>query len=215
MHGWIEQMLHVFVEVLRDTDGGTALAVLVGVLLLCGLGLPVPEDIILVTTGMLAALGKFPLWLGIVLCLAGVLCGDAALFFLGRAKGEKVLLSAWVQRTVGSERIKMARRQIQENARFICFTARFLPGVRSAVYLVAGAMGVRPVVFLTQDGLAALLSVPFWVVVGWTFGQNIEAALEMVRVWEGWILGAAVLGTAGYVGWKWWRSSTVAPQEGA
>ncbi len=205
MHGWLTDTMRWAVDVLATTDPVTALAVLIGALLLCGLGMPIPEDIILVTTGILAALGKFPLWLGIVLCLVGVLCGDATLFFVGRRYGEPILLSPFAQRTIGPEGIAKARSMIKQHARFICFMARFLPGIRSAIYLVAGAVGVRPAVYLTQDGLAALLSVPFWVVVGWMFGHNVDAALASVQRWEGWILTGVGVAIAGYGFWRYTR----------
>lgn len=211
--GWLAELLEGLVETLRATDGATALSTLIGVLILCGLGLPIPEDIILVTTGILAALGKFPLWLGIVLCLIGVLCGDAALFFLGRRFGEGLLMSAWAQRSLGHDNITRAQEMVIDNARFICFMARFLPGIRSAIYLVAGAMGVKPRTYLTQDGLAALISVPFWVVVGWWFGHNVDAALETVHRFEGWILSGVALAIVGYVAWTW-RARQSAGTEG-
>lgn len=213
MDGWLGDLLETFVGFLRATDGATALSALLGVLLLCGMGLPIPEDIILVTTGMLAALGKFPLALGIVLCLIGVLSGDATLFFVGRRFGRGVLMGEWAQRMVGPRHLERAQALVLEHARFICFGARFLPGIRSAIYLVAGAMGVKPTTYLMQDGLAALITVPFWVVVGWWFGQHMDVALQTVRAWEGWILGGMLLALTGYGVWARAGSRDVPAEE--
>jgi membrane protein DedA with SNARE-associated domain len=39
-------------------------------------------------------------------------------------------------------------------------------------------MGVHPLVFLALDSMAALISVPIWVYVGWYFGSNLDDALS-------------------------------------
>src|SRR5690606_13806067 len=72
-----------------------------------------------------------------------------------------------------------------------------LPGLRSAIFLTAGIMGVRPAIFFTLDGIAALLSVPFWVVVGWWFGKNLDEALSHAKRLQIYILlGVAVFITS-------------------
>jgi membrane protein DedA with SNARE-associated domain len=61
----------------------------------------------------------------------------------------------------------------------LMFFARFLPGMRTAVYITAGATHrVTFMRFLLLDGLAALISVPFWVYLGY-FGANRREWLGM------------------------------------
>jgi membrane protein DedA with SNARE-associated domain len=57
----------------------------------------------------------------------------------------------------------MAEEKIQNNARIICFTSRFAPGLRAPVYITSGVLRVPFTVFIGMDGLAALISVPVWV----------------------------------------------------
>jgi membrane protein DedA with SNARE-associated domain len=197
--GWL---IDAFVAWLRQLDGTTAFLAVLGLLALCGLGLPMPEDIILVVTGFLSSLGKFPLWAGIVAGMVGVLSGDAVLFFLGRRYGDGVFQLAWVRRVVREERVEAAKSRVQANARFICFVARFLPGLRSPIYLVAGAMGIPPRTYIMQDGFAASISVPVWVVLGWYFGTEIEQALLVARDFQMWLLLAVGVGI---VIWFFWR----------
>lgn len=207
-HGWL---LDGLIAALRDMSSTTAFLSILGVLGMCGLGLPIPEDVVLITAGFLAALGKFPLWVAIAMGIAGVLSGDAVLFFLGRRYGDEVFELPMVRRIVRDDLIDAARERVQANARFICFMARFMPGLRSPIYLAAGALGVPPRTYLTQDGLAACISVPLWVVVGWWFGDEIEGALVAAQRFQGWILGAVVVAVIGYVAWRWSR----APREEA
>lgn len=58
-------------------------------------------------------------------------------------------------------------------------------------------MGVRPIVFFTLDGGAALLSVPLWVVGGWWFGSHLEDALAFAKKMQvSLLIGLAVLITS-------------------
>jgi membrane protein DedA with SNARE-associated domain len=188
-------------DALALMSGTEAYLTVLGVLGLCGLGLPMPEDIILITAGYLAALGKFSLTSAIFAGFVGVLSGDAVLFFLGRRFGPDVLRWRVIQRMFAEERLDIARRKIQENGRFICFIARFLPGLRSPIYLTAGAMGISPRTYIVQDFSAALISVPFWVVLGWWFGPSVESAIRAAKSMQGWLLGGVVLVVVGYVLW--------------
>src|SRR5215210_3327492 len=62
-------------------------------LLLCGVGLPLPEDIVLVVAGMLAKDDSRP-WAPVaVLMYVAVLAGDSLIFLLGRRYGARLL--AW------------------------------------------------------------------------------------------------------------------------
>lgn len=197
--GWL---IDWFITTLRDMDGNTALLSLMAVLGLCGLGLPVPEDIVLITAGFLASLGKFHVVTAVVLGMVGVLSGDAMLFFLGRWYGEGVFQLKWVRRIVKPSAIKAAKERVQDNARFICFIARFLPGLRSPIYLMAGAMGIKPSTYILQDGLAASISVPVWVVMGWYFGGEIEQAMLMMRDFQRGLLVVAAVAIVAYVLYK-------------
>ncbi len=207
--GWLHQGL----AVLRDMDGPTSLAVLLGVLGLCGLGLPMPEDVVLITAGWLASLGKFSPTTAIFAGLLGVLSGDAVLFFLGRTYGRALLrhrLAGWLFPQAGLDE---AERRIRGNGRFICFIARFLPGLRSPIYFSAGALGIPPSTYLVQDGFAALISVPFWVAFGYAFGGRIETALDEARGVQAWILAGATLIVIGYALRRWRRPNATPSAE--
>lgn len=199
--GWL---IDALISGLRGMEPRTALLSIAGILLLCGLGLPVPEDIVLITTGFLVSLGKFPLWVGIALGIAGVLSGDAVLFFLGRRYGERVFEAPLVRRIASEDTLRAARDRVLANASVICFAARFLPGLRSPIYLMAGAMGVPPRTYIAQDVMAASISVPVWVVAGWYFGGQIEEALLWARKFQTATLIALAVLLVVWVAWRVW-----------
>src|SRR5579871_4104520 len=65
-------------------------AVLVA-LLLCGVGIPLPEDITLVAGGIIAGMGYASPHLMLLLAFVGVLGGDAGMFLLGKHYGQQLL----------------------------------------------------------------------------------------------------------------------------
>lgn len=166
---------------LATLNGPLAYTAIFGVLFACGLGLPVPEDITLIAAGVLSSAGSISLPGALVVGYAGVIVGDAILFFAGRWYGRKVFKLPLFRRVFTKDRIIMAEAKIQRNAKMICFLARFLPGLRAPIYLTSGVMKVPPSVFFLQDGLAALLSVPIWIFVGHWFGENIDPAIKLAK----------------------------------
>lgn len=199
----IHSLINSLVVFLTGLTGLTAYAVILGLLLICGLGVPIPEDITLVSAGLLAGMGNISLPGALVAGFIGVLMGDAFLFTMGRVYGRRVFKLPLFRSVFTPARIALAEEKILANSQFICFTARFLPGLRSPIYLTAGILGVRPVIFYGLDGLAALISVPIWVVMGWWFGQNIDAAIEFARSMQKWVLLGVVMLIISYVGFKY------------
>lgn len=189
-----------------------AYLVILVVLFACGLGIPIPEDITLIAAGILAGLGTISLPGAIIVGLVGVMVGDSFMFFMGRKFGHNVFKLPGFRRYFTEKRIRKAEEKILNNSMFICFIARFLPGLRSAVFLSSGMMGVPFWVFFTLDGLAALISVPFWVVLAWYFSQNLEEALTLAKEFQVYILLGVLSLIATYYFFKKSRQSS-APSE--
>lgn len=175
-------------------DGFTGYALIVGILFICGLGVPIPEDITLIAAGILAALGNISFTGALIAGFIGVLLGDTLLFSLGRFYGYRVFKLPVFRRIFTEERIRIAKMRVLSNSKFICFTARFLPGLRAPIFLTAGILGVRPIVFIALDGIAALISVPIWVWLGWYLGDNLDQALAVAaRAQKAVILGVVAV----------------------
>ena len=166
---------------LASFSGLSAYAVIGGILFACGLGLPIPEDITIIAAGILAALGKISVLGAFLICMFGVLAGDGLLFFLGRKLGDRAFDLPIIRKIMNPKRKKLAKEKVLNNSRFICFIARFLPGLRAPTYLTAGAMGVKPSIFLLLDGVAALISVPIWVAVGWFIGDKWDESMAIIK----------------------------------
>jgi membrane protein DedA with SNARE-associated domain len=156
-------------------------AKLAGILLLCGLGLPIPEDISLISAGYLAHLGTVDLHAIFIVCFAAVLGGDTLAFTVGRQFGTKILASRFGQRYFNPKRQRRVRAYFRRYGSKVIFIARFLPGLRFSIFLSAGMLHVRPYVFIVYDSLAALLSVPFLVYSAWYFGDRIDQVIKWAK----------------------------------
>ncbi|MCC6275044.1 MAG: DedA family protein [Leptospiraceae bacterium] len=152
------------------------------VLIFCGLGLPVPEDVSLVAGGVISALGNTNEHVMFAVGMAGVLIGDGFVFFLGRIYGEKVLKIKFVSKILTPKRFEEVKLQFHKYGKFVVFVGRFMPGLRMPIFLTAGVTKkVHPILFFVTDFLAAVISVPVWVYLGYYGASNYEKLLSMVH----------------------------------
>ena len=174
-------------------------------LLLCGAGVPLPEDITLVAGGVIAGLGYANVHRMFVVAMVGVLAGDSAMFLLGHHYGARIRQWRLVARLLTPERYAKVQQKFERYGNRFLFFARFLPGIRTAVFITAGSTHrVSFLRFFLLDGVAALISVPFWVYLGYLGADNHEwLALWIRRGQNGlWVL-AGVLTVVVLV--LWWR----------
>lgn len=162
-------------------SGPVAYSAIFGVLIICGFGVPIPEDITIISAGILVSTGSISLAGAYFVCFLGILGGDFCLFYIGHRYGKKAFKWKIFRRIFTPDRIQLAEDKVQSNAKFICFIARFLPGIRSIVFLTAGAMKVPFRTFILQDGFAALISVPVWIELGRFAGNNLEKAIQIAK----------------------------------
>ncbi len=175
------------------------------VLLICGMGVPIPEDITLVAGGVISGLGYSNVHVMFGVGMAGVLVGDLIMFMIGRHYGESALRWRWVSWLVTPERRELVQRKFDRYGIRLLFIARFLPGLRSPIFIIAGwSRRVSLLKFLLLDGAAALISVPFWVYLGYYGADNHEWLMQWVhRGKTGIWIAIAVLLTVVLV--RFWR----------
>lgn len=172
------------------------------VLLLCGLGLPLPEEIVLIGAGVVVYEGRAALGTMVPVTVAGILAGDSALFFLGRRYGPGLLEWRFFRRILHAERMGKVRAQFARHGAKAAFFARFFAGIRACVYFTAGTLGMRYRTFVLLDLLGALLSAPISVWLGCRFGGHIERLMAYVAAFDRALwTGAVVL----LVLWLWRR----------
>lgn len=161
--------------------GAHAYFFMVAILVACGFGLPMPEDIVLISGGILASRGICDLYWTNVACLAGVLVGDGIIFMLGHHYGTRIK-KLWPFRKILNEVAeKKAKEFFRRYGDKVIFMARFMPGLRMPIFLSAGTYQVSPWKFFLLDGVAAFISVPVWIHAGFYFGSNLEILEKRIK----------------------------------
>ncbi len=152
------------------------------VLILCGLGLPVPEDIVLVAAGALAETDGRGWLEASAVMYAGVMLGDSTIFFAGRHFGAKLRTAPWFRRNFSEKKQAKVEALFERYHSTVLFVGRFLPGLRAPIFFTAGSTRVKFWKFFLFDGLAALISVPFFVWLGhWLWAEFSEDLTQLER----------------------------------
>lgn len=191
------------VDFLLNFYGITPYAIIFGVLILCGVGLPIPEDITLFAGGLLSYYGLTDVWVMIGLCLVGVLGGDAFIFYLGHRYGRRLTKKWFFHRLLPDDRLDHVGRMLRTRGRRLIFAARFMPGLRAPIYFTAGTLHVPFKVFLLYDGLAAVLSVPAIVGAVYHFGDELDSVVRVIQRIEHSIV-FVIFAVMGVVAFKWY-----------
>jgi membrane protein DedA with SNARE-associated domain len=153
-----------------------------GVLILCGFGLPVPEDITLVAGGVISAFGKANVHLMFLVGMAGVMIGDSVVFLAGSYKGKEIREWSLVKKYLNEERFAMVQEKFSKHGKWVVFMARFMPGLRTPIFFTAGfSKKVSFIRFFLTDFLAAIISVPVWVYLGHFLANSFDELFRWVH----------------------------------
>ena len=175
------------------------------VLIACGFGVPIPEDITLVSGGVISGLGYTNVHWMLIVSMLGVLIGDSTMYWLGRIYGKKIRHFPLIRNIITEDRYKMVQERFEKQGNRLLFLARFLPGLRAVVYLVSGiTRRISFTRFVLVDFCAAIISVPVWVYLGDYGAQQLDWLKEQVEHGQHTIV--AVLGlVAIYFAFKWFK----------
>ena len=138
----------MLMEYLLGFTGNFAYLVIFFFLLACGLGLPIPEDILLIAAGVLAYYEVIDLTLAIAVCLVGVVVGDITVYFLGAKYGRKLTNRAFFSSVLPPHRLDRVKMKLHKYGNKLIFSARFMPGLRAPIFFTAGTLHLPFRIFL-------------------------------------------------------------------
>ena len=178
------------------------------VLIICGFGVPIPEDITLVSGGIIA--GMYPeqvnVHIMLVVSMFGVLFGDSTMYWLGRIYGARILRVRFIRKFLTVQRLRMVRDKFDQYGNRVLFVARFLPGLRAPIYMVSGiTRRVSYTRFVLLDFFAAIISVPIWVYLGYYGAHKRDWLMEQIKTGQCGIyilIGALAL----FISWKVYKA---------
>jgi membrane protein DedA with SNARE-associated domain len=151
------------------------------VLILGGLGLPVPEEAPVILAAVLSRKGAMWWPVALTSCLAGVLAGDFVVYFLGYFYGEKVLSFRLTRKFLTKAREVQIKGYFHRHGVKILILARFAVGFRTAAYLTAGILRLPALKLLAADLFAASLSTFAMFGLGYWFADWIETGMREIK----------------------------------
>jgi membrane protein DedA with SNARE-associated domain len=146
-------------------------------LILGGIGLPVPEDATLILCGLLIANEVIRPVPALATVYAGVLTTDVLLYSIGRTFGRDVVTHKRFNRFLSRDRLNRLEQRFRKNGFLFVLFGRHVVGLRAQVFLVAGVMAMPFTNFLAADAVSALGTIALMVGIGYT-GRN---SLEIIR----------------------------------
>lgn len=187
--------------VLQSLQGGPAYLLLFALLFGCGVGLPMNEDIVLLAASALTLQGVMDPVPLIAVAWLGLVGGDALVFHWGYRYGAGLLQKPFMARIVRPERLQVLQQTLRRYGPAYIFAVRFMPGIRTALFLAAGSLRMRYRHLVVFDGLAALVELPLLVYGVRYVGGRWQQILDVLHHLQGYLVLVAVLALAVW----WWR----------
>lgn len=159
------------------------------ILLILGtLGLPFPEDGILLLSGLLIAHDMIKLIPGFFVIYPGLLITDLLLYSVGRKYGRKLIEHKKFQRMISPGRLMKLEERFTRWGALVVFFGRQLLVLRAQIFLVAGVMKMSWRKFLIVDAASALLTITLWGGLGYVGGNSIQTIRKDIGNIEQFIL---------------------------
>jgi membrane protein DedA with SNARE-associated domain len=172
-------------------------------LFLTGIGIPpCPEEAgILYGAGVTALHPEVRWWGAWPATGLGIVCADMVLYGAGRWWGRRLFDFRWVKRIVNEKRRERIERKFDQHGIKLLLMARFLPPLRTGVFVTAGAIHYSFVRFLACDVAYAVVGVGLF----FFGGTWLIEALRQLGHWAAYLGGAALAGYALYRYYKFLR----------
>ncbi len=164
------------------------------VLVLGGLGLPVPEEAPIILAAVLTRKGTMHWIPALGSCFAGVLVGDFVVYFLGFFYGEKVLSLPLTRKFLTRAREAQIKGYFHRHGVKILILGRFAVGFRTAAYLTAGILRLPTLKLFLTDLCAASFSTLLMFGLGYAFASKVEEGFNEAKHYITPAIGLALAG---------------------
>lgn len=177
------------------------------VFLLCGVGLPMPEEIMLIFAGYATykSDGEVSLPVMMVVCGASILAGDLIPFYLGKTFGTRLLRLRLLRYWATKDRLVVFNRWFSRHGDYVILIARFVAGFRVIAFFTAGTMKMSSRRFIALDGSGIAIIVPPVTWLAYHFGDKIDWLMAKAKEVEKGILTGAVVALVIGASLVWFR----------
>ena len=150
-------------------------------LILGGIGFPLPEGGTLILCGLLISTKVIKPGYALVIVYSGILIGDYLFYSFGRKYGRMIIKHRVFRKVLPPQRLEMLENEFNKwGILFIMIGGRLI----GEIFLVAGILKMSRIKFLTIDVLSSLLTVAIWVGLGYVGGHTLQKIIkqDMVRI---------------------------------
>ena len=155
----------------------------VGIFLLLALSgylVPIPEEILLLLTGYIAALGFNNVYIALIASILGILAGDNVLFWLSRYKGSRLIDR--LKRKVRKNALAKYRHLMKRHIGKTIFIVRFIVGLRFFGPFLSGSMKVKWKIFQFYNLIAVVIYAPIMIFLGFHFHNKLALVITQVEI---------------------------------
>ncbi|MBV9267604.1 MAG: DedA family protein [Acidobacteriaceae bacterium] len=173
---------------------------LFGMLMFGIAGLPIPDETLLVLSGVLVAQGRLTAWITFLTAFAGSACGISLSYFLGRSVASPLLLRYGSYVHVTPEDLETTHRWFRRMGNWILTFGYFIPGVRHFTALVAGMSKLEFPIFAGFAYLGAVIWISTFLSIGYFVGDRWHSVVSALHRYM--LVGALVAAAAAAL--MWW-----------
>ncbi len=146
------------------------------------IALPVPEETLLVTSGVLMKNGQLDEFNTIIAAICGSILGITTSYLIGRTTSKFVIhrYGSWIGIT--EERLNQAHAWFEKYGKWSLFIGYFIPGVRHFTGLFAGFTELQFSHFALYAYSGAIVWVSLFLTVGYTVGHYLPVIYENIEI---------------------------------
>ena len=176
-------------------------------MLAASFGLPIPEELTLISAGLVAYAAQhpdlfpppYPGAQGVnifTLCIVSFLAvfgADLVVYLIGKIFGGRIIKTQFFQKRIAGAVFDKINLWFQKYGGWACGIFRFTPGLRFPGHLSCGLLGIPLWKFCAIDGLAALVSAPTQVYFVATYGGTVLKHFKEFKLVLVSLLGVALI----------------------
>lgn len=170
--------------------------IIFGMMIASGFGFPLPEEVTILSVGVLGYMGANPDlfpppypgarpidgYEAAVLTMTAVVFADGLVFTLGRVFGRRIMKIERFRKLFADRAMERINTFTQKYGPFAVFIFRFTPGIRFPAHLAMGMSTLKAWKFIAIDGLAAMISVPTQILLIYHYGEAILSTLHRFKM---------------------------------
>ncbi len=195
-------------------------AMVVGMMVASGFGLPIPEEVTIISVGLISYMGAHPelfpppypgapvvhAWHAAIVTLFAVIFSDFLVYTLGRVFGRKIVSGPRFKKVFSDSLMNKVANFTEKYGIYAAGIFRFTPGFRFPGHIMLGMMHFSAIRFAIVDTFAAGLSVPTQIYLIGHFGEEILKTMHQFKVYIG--IGLLILFAVFILRklWFYWRT---------